>query len=238
MANKSKPKVYLDTTCFIDAAQHQVGVSQNKEIEDQVWHYKKLLEASRAGDIEVFTSVLTVAEALCIRDNDNKKVHTEEVQRLFKGLLTSGKGGVSLVQPHLRIALRARDFKWKDGINLKPYDSVHLASALDRQCSEFITTDTDFLNISDALYQLGIKPVLAPNSLTLPDKYRMQSMVEVDGFVNGGEGKEVDENEEPKMAGERTVSAGGTAFRDSSENAPEHTLEEEAPLPEPQPAQS
>lgn len=228
MANKSKPKVYLDTTCFIDAAQHQVGVSQNKAVEGQVWYYKKLLEASRAGDIEVYTSMLTVAEALCVRDGDNKKVHDEEVQRLFKGLLTSGKGGVSLVQPHLRIVLRARDFKWKDGINLKPYDSVHLASALDRQCSEFITTDPDFLNKFDALDQLGIKPVLGTNTLALPIKYRIQSMLEVDGFVNDVEGEDVKKNEETKGQEERDAPADGDALRNSGEDSTEYPPQEDA----------
>ncbi len=228
MANKSKLKVYFDTTCFIDAAQHQMGVSQNKIIEAQVWFYKKMLEASRAGDIEVFTSMLTVTEALFIRDDDDNKVHNEEVKRLFKGLLTSGKGGVTLIQPHLRIVLRARDFRWKDGVNLKPYDSVHLACALDRQCSEFITTDPDFLNKADVIGKLGTKPILAPETIALPAKYRTQSMVEVDGFVDGAKNKRAKDDEKSKKRVKKVSPTGGDSVRESGKNPTEHTPKEKA----------
>jgi len=53
---------------------------------DDIWHLKKLLEAAKAGDLAVFTSSLSAAEC-----SHAEGIADAEVQRLFKGLLTSGQ---------------------------------------------------------------------------------------------------------------------------------------------------
>lgn len=72
-------------------AKHAIGTHPPTR-ENDIWHLKKLLEAARDGDINIVTSSLTIAEcqhADGITDN--------RVQKLFKGLLTSGQY-VQLVQ--------------------------------------------------------------------------------------------------------------------------------------------
>src|SRR5580692_8846409 len=95
----------MDSPCFIDMAKSAIGKSPDASADD-VWHLKKLLEAAKAGDLAVFTSSLSVAEC-----SHAEGVADAEVQRLFKGLLTSGQY-VYLVQDSVLVAERARDLRW------------------------------------------------------------------------------------------------------------------------------
>jgi hypothetical protein len=72
--------VYLDSCCFIDAVKQSVG-NLPDERDNDVWHIKKLLEAHRAGYIEVFTSILTLAE--CVAIEPAQESVPEDVQSQF-----------------------------------------------------------------------------------------------------------------------------------------------------------
>lgn len=61
----------------------------------------------------------------------------------FRKMLTSGRG-VLLVAPDLFTAERARDLLWVDGINCGGgADAIHIATALEQGCEEFLTTNTN-----------------------------------------------------------------------------------------------
>ena len=81
------PKIYIDSCCFIEVAQEQLGVTQSSE--DNRWFTKRLVDAAKAGDVAVYTSLLTQAECLYVNDTSGSKLSSDEVQKLFKSLLSS-----------------------------------------------------------------------------------------------------------------------------------------------------
>ena len=180
--------------------------------------------------------MLTVNECLYIKTEIDHKVTTDEVKRLFKVLLTSGRSGVILgrpncsksyfrfldpwtpaknlpgrrapwisaifmeggkpgneswggsavfgrpsvipVQPSIFIVERARDLNWVHGLTTKPMDTIHLASALEMGCSEFITTDKGIHSQADKLKSQGLSVIYAAATTLLPSKYRQLSIAE------------------------------------------------------------
>ena len=42
------PKIYIDSCCFIEVAQEQLGVTQSSE--DNRWFTKRLVDAAKAGE--------------------------------------------------------------------------------------------------------------------------------------------------------------------------------------------
>ena len=172
MATKSQ--VYLDSCCFIDMAKEAVGQKLTSQREQDVWHLKQLLQAARDGEIVAYTSVLTIAE--CTHADGNL---SDGVQSIFTRLLTSGQYTV-LIQPTPFIAIEARDLRWQHGINVRGADAVHVASALDRSCEEFLTTDGRIkkLQPSAALAKRGLRIIHASETECLPAKYLQHSFLD------------------------------------------------------------
>jgi predicted nucleic acid-binding protein len=126
------------------------------------------MQAHRDGEIRVHTSVLTIAEC-SHADGDVSDV----VKFAFKRLLLSGQY-LTLVQPTPIIAESARDLRWVHAMNLKGADALHLASALDRSCEEFITLDTRIGRIKnkEKFRSLGLRLIEGRATACLPEKYR------------------------------------------------------------------
>jgi PIN domain len=136
-----------------------------------VWFLKRLLEAHRDGEVFICTSVLTIAECRHAGDDDV----TNEVKSLFNRLLTSGQY-VRLVQLTPFIAQDARDLRWIHGISgLRGPDSIHVASALEMRCEEFLSCNAKLERIGalgTPLARMGLYVKRAKESACLPDKYR------------------------------------------------------------------
>ncbi len=118
----------------------------------------------------LFTSTLTIAECRHGGDGDVN----ETVKANFTKLLMSGQY-VRLVQMTPFIAQDARDLTWNHGIALKGADSIHVASAINRNCEEFLTADGRLqrLGVTDApIRRLGVSVRGARNTECLPTKYR------------------------------------------------------------------
>ena len=141
----SEPRIYIDACCFIDMVAHDISIGVRSGRDSHVYYCRKFLEAARGKEANVFTSSLTVAECIDIRDeskpNNFSRVLTDEVKRLFEGMLLSAKSGVMPVQPTPRIVKAARDLRWKHGATFTPLDSLHIATALEMKCGHFLTTD-------------------------------------------------------------------------------------------------
>ncbi len=171
-------RLYIDACAFIDMVKTSIGKTLATDREQDVWHMKKLLEASRDKEIEIFTSTLTIAECTHIGDTDI----SEAVKNAFSTILMSGQY-VKLVQTTPFIGEDARDLRWKHGIALKGADSIHVASALDRKCEELLTTNGRLLRLTthaDKLAKLGLRIGSGRATLCLPDKYRQLGLVEDD----------------------------------------------------------
>lgn len=141
----TKPRLYFDACCFIDMLQFGLKVSPKPDRALHVEYCRRLLDAARKGDVKVYTSMLTAAECICLKDetdpSNHKRVVTDEVKRLITGMLQSGRSGVEPVQATPAIVNRARDLEWTHGAQFTTMDSLHIATALAMGCDYFVTTD-------------------------------------------------------------------------------------------------
>ncbi len=165
-----KAKLYIETSCLIDMAKETIGPLP-KTKDNDVWFCKKLLEAHRDGEIQIFTATLTIAEC-----QHADGVCDDKVQKFFKSILTSGQF-VFLVQDTVMIADRARHLRWTHNLSFHGADAVHIASALEMGCSEFLTNDDHFLSRAKDASKLGIKIIHPHDTLLLPDEYRQGGLL-------------------------------------------------------------
>lgn len=167
----TKPRIYLDACPFIDAAKRQIGqLPQGRDTDLQ--YFKLILEAAKAGELLAFTSTLTVAE--CLHANGDM---SDSVKKTFKALLSSGRY-VTLVTPDPFLAEEARDLRWVHGIDLasRGADYLHVASALQMRCSEFVTTDGPIRRKEPQLARLGLRVVTASGTNALTAERRQQPL--------------------------------------------------------------
>lgn len=163
-------RIYFDATIFVDVVKVDLGKPIAADREKDVWTAKRLMEAHRDKEVKVLTSALTIAECTHGGDGDI----SERAQFLLSKLLTSGDY-VHLIQMTPFIATDARDLRWKHQINLKGADGIHAASALSRQCEEFVTSNGRFNRLyahRDAFEKLGLRIIKAQDTAVLPAKYR------------------------------------------------------------------
>lgn len=174
----TKPTVYLDACCFIDAVKLKVGAVMEDGRENHAWFVKRILDAHKAGDLRAFTSFLSIAECLAV-----EKAQADVpavVQAHFRDLLTSGQY-VILSPPTPRTGQIAQDLRWKHGARLSGADGLHLATAIERGASEFITSDEKLKSQKniDAVAKLPAgspKLITAPQTLVLPAQYRQDEL--------------------------------------------------------------
>ena len=166
------PRIYLDAAPIIDLVKVRVGLKPTGDVEMDVWTLDRLLAAGRAGEVQLFTSTLSMAE--CTHVGDPAKL--EAAKPFFLGLLASGKGGIIFVQPSFSVAERARGLRWAHAFNFKGADAIHVASALHVQCSEIITSDGRIMKASGSLQPLGLRACRAGDTALLPTKYRQDDL--------------------------------------------------------------
>ncbi len=178
---ETENRVYMDSCCFIDMAKMAKITHLNKNTHDptgrteDVWYLRRLCDAARAGDIEIISSTLAIAE--CLHDGNRDKID-DTAKDLFEKYLTSGSV-VLPIEAGYDVCVQARDLFWRHGILLSGADQVHLASAIETNCRELITTDEKIQTrqkFHDAIAPiekiLGITVIRASATTILPGKYR------------------------------------------------------------------
>jgi hypothetical protein len=163
-------KTYIDACCFIDMVKTKIGKALIQEKEHDVWYLKRLLEAHRDREIEIYTSTLTIAECSHGGDGDISATTKSE----FTRLLISGQY-VRLVQMTPFIAIDARDLRWVRGLAIKGVDGIHVASALAVKCEEFLSSNGRLNRlglISGTLARLGLHVRNGRDTQCLPEKYK------------------------------------------------------------------
>jgi predicted nucleic acid-binding protein len=131
---------------------------------------QRILAAANNDIISLYTSSISIAECVAAGDDYGK-----EVQEFFIGTLTSGRM-FKLVQDSIFVAEQARDLRWKHNIILRGADAIHVASAIDAQCTEFLTWDTDIshpkvANKVHLLNKFGISVITPAQTQLLPTSY-------------------------------------------------------------------
>lgn len=177
MSKKDPERIYIDSCIAIEMAKRMLNLHR-PEREQELWFVRKMLKACEDREIELMTSSLTAVEAVSL-GNDEKGTPIDcpkDVQEFLVSLLTSGTL-VKLVQPSLFVAEYARDLRWVHGLTLRPFDALHVASALDSHCKELITFDGRMNKRPEEIAKLAdldLRVILPSESTILPGDYRQQ----------------------------------------------------------------
>lgn len=171
-------KVYFDANILIEVAKFRAK-KHKPERENGVWFFLQMLKAAQRKELELYTSSLTIAECVHV-----DTAYDKEVQEFYSGVLLSGSM-VTLVQSSVYVAEQARDLRWKHHLILKPADSIHVASALDAKCAEFLSWDGDMADDRQAakiagLRGLGLSVIPPEGTSSLPMEYRQSRMQQSD----------------------------------------------------------
>lgn len=157
--------VYMDSCCFIDVAKYDLGHKDKIDhLPDKEEHIKaciRMLDAAKKGNIRVLTGNITISECQHLSGFVD-----DEVKRLFQSILTSGRV-VRIVADSIFIAERARNLMWDYKIKLGGADAHHVATALESNCGEFITSDQGILKWDVEIEKLGLKVIRADKSKEL-----------------------------------------------------------------------
>jgi hypothetical protein len=70
----------------------------------------------------------------------------------------------------------AKNLKWKEAVALGGMDSIHVATALQMGCDEFITTDGKIYRFRDKLGQGKMTIIQASETKVLPGEYRQSEL--------------------------------------------------------------
>jgi predicted nucleic acid-binding protein len=177
------PRIYADANIITELGLFGRGWHK-KEREHDIWYVRQILQAGQDGHLEVYSSSITLSECAHLKDNSDpnnlKAVMDEKVQEFFKNLLSSGTL-VKLVQDSIFVAEKARDLMWEHNLVLKGMDAIHVASALDADCKEFLTWDSDMASEKAAqkiatLKGLGMKVITPSQSAILPPQYAQSQL--------------------------------------------------------------
>jgi hypothetical protein len=160
----------MDSCCFIELALQAVGKSDSDRNND-LWFLKELLNAAFDEEIEVLTSTLSIAECAHAKGDVS-----DDVKSLFKRFLTSGRY-VLLIQDSVLVAEKARNLRWLHGLSFSGADSIHLASAMELKCEEFLTWDNRPHANANALNDLALHIRFPRNTQCLPERYRQQKLI-------------------------------------------------------------
>lgn len=172
-SSRTTPRVYIDACYYIDVARGKSAKPLDAGRDLHLPYVEKLLLAAQAGDIEIWASTLIITE--CLATEKNEGAIPQATRDMFVSLLTSGSA-VKLQAVDLFIAERARDLRWVHDINCgRSADTVHVATALELGCEEFISADRRRgpLNADAAakLGRLGLRVVEAHHTGVLPPHY-------------------------------------------------------------------
>jgi predicted nucleic acid-binding protein len=166
------PRLYVESHPLIDLVKVNVGLPPKTGAEKDAWYLERILEAARAGEVELFTSTLTIAE--CTHVSDPTKL--EMAKPIFLGLLASGKSGIRLVQTTLSVVERARDLRWFSSLKLSGADAIHVASALHLRCDELLTGEGKILQSAPLLAPMSLCACAPSATILLPPKYLQDNL--------------------------------------------------------------
>lgn len=124
-------RVYLDTAPII------YSVEKNPDY----WHLvQDPWQSFENGDIEIFTSELTLLETLVhpVRNND------EALTKAYNQLLLGSE--IQLIPISISVLNEAVDLRAR--LNLKTPDAIHAASALISGCDQLVTNDDGFRRLT------------------------------------------------------------------------------------------
>lgn len=169
----NKPRVYIDSCYYIDVAKGRLSLTLDPGRDAHIPFVEKLLIAALNDDIEIWASTFVMAECLAVEKSD-MNVPTD-VREMFSRILGAGNP-VKMQAVDVFIAERARDLRWVHHIKCGGgADSIHVATALELGCEEFISTNVKRgplnADASAKLATMGLRVIEAPQTSVLPAHY-------------------------------------------------------------------
>lgn len=165
----SVPRIYSDANPIIELAKKSLGTHDPARTLD-LEYLEQMLKAANNGDLDLFTSSISMAE--CTHAGGD---WSQPIQEFFIGVLSSGSM-FKLVQDSIFVAEQARQLRWKHNISLSGMDAIHVASAIEANCGEFLTWDLGIGKPKSAakaaaLALHGIKVISPAQSQLIPPNY-------------------------------------------------------------------
>lgn len=160
----ANPRIYSDANPIIQLAR-LAKKTHNPAWESDLRMFERLLKAVNNEDISLFTSSISVAE--CVAAGDD---YGDDVQEFFLGVLTSGRM-FKLVQDSIFVAEQARNLRWVHHVKLSGMDAIHVASAIEAKCTEFLTWDARITDSAAFLASQGIRVIAPSQTQCLPVRY-------------------------------------------------------------------
>lgn len=142
---------------------------------NDIWHTQTMLRAALAGEVEIITSTLTIAE--CRRAGTTPV--PPATKELIRAMLLFGRV-ILLAQVTQSITERARDFDWDHQLKLGGADAIHLATALTTKCKEFFTFDEGPLKAAETFKTLGLNVIRPSQTNLLDPKYKQRKLLPPD----------------------------------------------------------
>jgi predicted nucleic acid-binding protein len=163
------PRIYCDANPIIQLAKKGIGIIDPARTRD-LEYLEEMLKAANNEELDLFTSSISIAE--CVHAEGD---YSQSVQEFFVGVLSSGSM-FKLVQDSIFVCEQARQLRWKHNINLKGMDAIHVASAIEANCGEFLTWDNGIGSSRNALKTQalaihGIRVITPSESLLIPPAY-------------------------------------------------------------------
>jgi predicted nucleic acid-binding protein len=135
-----KPRVYLDACVFLSYLGHDAGRSAD---------IKAVFERSATGDVELFTSTMTIVEVAFAASEKAGRALSDEEEARIDDLIST----VHLVEFHDGIAREARRLRrvaMTKHLKLRTMDAIHLATAKLSGCTELHTYNLrDFVSFAE-----------------------------------------------------------------------------------------
>jgi predicted nucleic acid-binding protein len=133
---------------------------------------ERIMRCARGGDIELHTSIITVAEVLHLGDKPPPSDLKPQVERL----ILSGRDGIIATSPSPPIVLLARDLAVVDGLWERVADRIHVATALTVKAQEFLSVDGRLAQRIGKSDVRGCRIIPPASTSLLPDRYRTNDL--------------------------------------------------------------
>lgn len=161
------PKIYIDACCIIEMLKKRRGLVLS-HTPSEVDMIERILRAAREDELELHTSIITVAEVVHL----GQAPPPSDLKPYVERLLLSGRDGIRATAPSPQIILLARDLATEENISGGAADRIHVATAMTVGVEEFLTLDGRLARKMANSNLRGLRMVSPSETSLLPDRYR------------------------------------------------------------------
>jgi predicted nucleic acid-binding protein len=167
----AKPKGYIDACCIIEAVKGRRGLPLDHPLAE-VQMIERLMRAANDEVVELYTSIITLAEVLHLGD----KPPPSDLKPYIERLILSGRNGIIAIAPSPQIVMLARDLAMDENLWEGVADRLHVATAMSHGIVEFFTIDGRLAKRVARSQVQGLRIILPSETTILPWEYRTDGL--------------------------------------------------------------